>query len=168
MRILVFSDTHGNTNTMYNIISQNRTKCELVIHLGDCFTDIDCIRNDFPYIAFLGVKGNCDLFSSSLYPISHTFTLEGLKFFITHGHSQRVDTGFELLRQQARNENANIAIFGHTHVALVKEFEDITVFNPGSLTRARDSKGNSYGIIDISNKKAKFSIIRTESEKNDI
>ena len=48
MKILVFSDTHGKTNKMYEIISKNKLTTDLVIHLGDNYKDIDSIRNFFP------------------------------------------------------------------------------------------------------------------------
>ena len=59
---------------------------------------------------------------------------------------------------QAKRERADIALFGHTHVGLLKEINGITVFNPGSLERPRDSSGGSYGIITIKNEKVNFEI----------
>ena len=86
MKILVFSDTHRKTEPMANIIRKNLGKVDLVIHLGDNYTDLAEIRDDFPQVAFLGVCGNCDLFVSDKYPVYDTVSLEGHKLFFTHGH----------------------------------------------------------------------------------
>lgn len=159
MKILVFSDTHGAKDTMHDIISQNRASTDLVIHLGDCCRDIADVRNDFPQIAFLGVRGNCDFYPSDNYPQSHRVTLESHTFFITHGHMQAIKThGHSLLVAQAKREGADIALFGHTHVGLLKEITGVTIFNPGSLERPRDSSGGSYGIITIKDTKVDFEI----------
>lgn len=41
MKILVFSDTHRKTEPMANIIRKNLGKVDLVIHLGDNYTDFE-------------------------------------------------------------------------------------------------------------------------------
>lgn len=80
MKILVFSDTHGRTDKMYDIISRKKS-AELVIHLGDCCSDLESVRGSFPEKAFLGVRGNCDFFRTEDYPEFRTVTLEGPHIF---------------------------------------------------------------------------------------
>ena len=159
MKILVFSDTHGYTAQMYEIISRKRTDTDLVIHLGDNFRDVEEISRNFPTIAFLGVRGNCDLFANDDYPQFRTFTYDGHKFFLTHGHMQAVKKGeYSLLAVEAKKNGCDIALFGHTHVAVIAEVCGITVFNPGSISNPRDFTGGTYGIITINNGKATFDI----------
>lgn len=160
MRILVFSDTHGNTDTMHDIISRNRLNCDIVIHLGDHYRDIDEVSRDFPQIAFLGVRGNCDFIADDRYKQSHTFTVEGCTFFLTHGHMQDVKRSRALLAVEAKRERASVALFGHTHKGLLEKCGDVTVFNPGSLENPRDFCGGSYGVITVKDGKCDFEIIK--------
>ena len=81
MKILVFSDTHGNVEAMHEVISRHRYDADLVIHLGDHFKDLQSIMLDFPMIAYLGVLGNCD-FSF----VSHNAKYEGTFTEIGRAH----------------------------------------------------------------------------------
>lgn len=77
MKILIFSDTHGNTADPIEII---RTEPEVnaIIHAGDFEKDANIIRNVFPNIPMYSVPGNCDTFSSS--PEDLIITLEEKKY----------------------------------------------------------------------------------------
>lgn len=160
MKILVFSDTHGRTDKMYDIISRKKSS-ELVIHLGDCCSDLESVRGSFPEKAFLGVRGNCDFFRTEDYPEFRTVTLEGHTFFMSHGHMYGVKgaSSFDTLAYTAVSKGAQTALFGHTHKSLYKTVGGVTLFNPGSLEEPRDLKGPSYGMITIENGKCVFEII---------
>ena len=159
MKILVFSDTHGYTTKMHEIISRKRANTDLVIHLGDNYRDVDEISRDFPTIAFLGVRGNCDFLANDDYPQFRTFTYDGHKFFLTHGHMQAVKKGeYAYLALEAKKNGCNVALFGHTHVATHTEVNGVTVFNPGSISNPRDFTSGTYGIITITDGKLNFEI----------
>ena len=159
MKILVFSDTHGYTTKMHEIISRKRADTDLVIHLGDHYRDVEEVSRDFPAIAFLGVRGNCDFLVNDNYPQSRTFAYDGHKFFLTHGHMQAVKhDSYALLTLVAKKNGCDVALFGHTHVNTHKEVNGVTVFNPGSISSPRDFTGGTYGIITIENGKIKFEI----------
>jgi len=86
MKILIVSDSHGNTELLKNIVGMNRT-CDLIIHLGDNAYDCDEIKREFPTMALLSVIGNCDLgFSLNNVNTEGSFTAEGRRIFYTHGH----------------------------------------------------------------------------------
>ena len=163
MKILVFSDTHGRTEKMRSVILANKYDAGLVIHLGDCFTDVVEIRNDFPEIAFLGVAGNCDRVFSEDYPFSNSVTLEGTTLFFTHGHQYSVSTSLSALVFAAKSKKASVALFGHTHVPFYEEQSGVMLFNPGSLERPRDGLPGVYGIITLrKNEKPVFEIKRVK------
>ena len=48
MKILVFSDSHGNLNNLKLILTQYREKAEYVIHLGDYDSDVSELITFFP------------------------------------------------------------------------------------------------------------------------
>lgn len=159
MKILVFSDTHGYTAQMHEIINRKQAGTDLVIHLGDNYRDIDTVSRDFPTVAFLGVRGNCDFIANDDYPLWRTFTYDGHKFFITHGHMQAVKhSSYELLCAEAKKNGCDAVLFGHTHIGTHKEINGIKVFNPGSLSNPRDFTAGTYGIITIKDGKLHFEI----------
>lgn len=166
MKILVFSDTHGSTYKMHEIISRKRAVADLVIHLGDNTRDLDEVSRDFPTIAFLGVRGNCDFaVREDDYPSFRTFTYDGHKFFITHGHMQGVKSKqYALLALEAKKNGCDVALFGHTHIGVHTEINGVTVFNPGSISSPRDFTGGTYGIVTIEKSKLTFEIIDTGKE----
>lgn len=159
MRIIVVSDSHGDVDLLHDIVSRNRGNCDLVIHLGDNLKDINEVMRDFPMIAKLGVLGNCDFASMYLDArIEGTFSVEGKRIFYTHGHKYNVGFGIEYLVSNAKFNNCNIALYGHTHVAVCEECNGVLVINPGSISRPRDGSGGTYAIIDINDGKVYYSI----------
>ena len=111
--IVVFSDSHGNSARMRDII--DGTGADVVIHLGDGANDIESIeKTDRRRRLYIYVRGNCDFFSSDL-PYTREFTLLGRKFLIMHGHTAGVKHGTAALEAIASDRGADIVMYGHTH-----------------------------------------------------
>ena len=166
MKIFVFSDSHGSIGKMQDIISRSRMTADLVIHLGDNVSDIQEIRNMYPQIAFLYVKGNCDAFGlASGAPVEYSVTLENKRFDLTHGHLKGVKSGelFGLEYDAARNKY-DVVLYGHTHIAHFEQKNGVYYFNPGSISRPRDGSGVTYGVIDLTPQNIYFKIIDTEEK----
>lgn len=164
MNILVVSDSHGNTELLKDIISRNRAWCDLVIHLGDNMLDINEVIRDFSNIAHLGVLGNCDF--ASMYSNAKTegsFTAEKRRIFYTHGHKYNVNHGLDLLAFTAKFNKADIALYGHTHVAFCEEINGVLVVNPGSISSPRDGSGGTYAKITIKEDKADCKIVEVNT-----
>lgn len=143
MKILVISDTHGYTSNAEKLIQQNNF--DYCIHLGDTADDCYNLENEFPMQKFIFVRGNNDYYLSddSLFPYERVFTLENIKFFACHGHKYNVKLGTAYLKSKAAKVGADIALFGHTHSAMLDTADSVTLMNPGTFF--------TYGIIDISN-----------------
>lgn len=142
MRILVVSDSHGNVlNLRQALLSQ--PKAEVVIHLGDGEYDLAALKSSYPNKTFLQVCGNCD-FGSSL-PESASFTVDDKKIFYTHGHNYGVKSGLYTVVCAAREQKADILLYGHTHAAVTDYDDGLYIMNPGSLNGYKPS----YGTIDI-------------------
>ena len=58
MKILVFSDSHGNTDHMLTAVE--REKPDRIFHLGDGWDDAQTLHRMFPDIPLEQVPGNCD------------------------------------------------------------------------------------------------------------
>ena len=156
MRIVVISDSHGHGSVVDKIIRREKD-AEAIIFLGDVTRDIEDFIYEYDDKKFYIVSGNCDFLSD--YPYTMTAELGGAKVFITHGHTLGVKGGIGGLLQAAKQQQCQIALYGHTHVSDVKYVDGIHVINPGSCARSRDG-GNSYAIIDIRDNGILPSIIR--------
>ena len=66
----------------------------------------------------------------------------------SHGHLLQVKYGLQTLKRYAREQNADVMLFGHTHVAYTEYEDSLYIMNPGSISQPRRGRP-SYGIIDI-------------------
>ncbi len=141
MKILVFSDSHGEMKYMQEAVQTE--KPDLIFHLGDHIRDADRLADECASVPVIRVAGNCDRLSFGQEILLHE--CGGIRFYLTHGHRQGVKTGLMRLTYSAMEADAQIALFGHTHVPLCKEMGGITLFNPGSC----GGYGATYGVIEI-------------------
>ncbi len=143
MKAAVFSDTHGSTALMIEAI--RRTRPDIVIHLGDCERDTECIRLEFPDIPLYNVCGNCDYVHTA--PDEDIVPMGPVKAFITHGHLYDVKyRGADRLVYAAQEKGAQIAMYGHTHKALNIEVGGVKVINPGTAGKGREL---TYAVVEV-------------------
>ncbi|AYD39594.1 metallophosphoesterase [Clostridium fermenticellae] len=154
MNIGVVSDTHRYTPSIEKVIDKIQD-VDLLIHLGDNIEDVDNI-SQFYNGRIINVKGNCD-FKTDM-PSEKIEIIDDKKFFITHGHRYDVKYDISRLKYRAFELNADIVLFGHTHISFVAFEDGIWFINPGSPSLARDGF-NSIAIINIENGKISPGII---------
>lgn len=142
MRILVTSDTHGDSASLRRAVL-SQPKADIVIHLGDGGDDVERVRSSFPERTFLQVRGNCDW--GSALPQTGEFEAGGKKIFYTHGHMYGVKSGDYTIISEARSRGADILLFGHTHQPREGYEDGLYIMNPGRLSGWEPT----YGIIDI-------------------
>lgn len=145
MKLLVVSDTHGDTYSLKSAINA-RPDAEVVIHCGDGNSEFEKFKSLYPEKHFIGVRGNCDFCSSA--SNIETITLEGKKIFVTHGHLYNAKYGLFSLVCAAREAKADLLLFGHTHNALEDYDDGLYIVNPGSC----HGLGASYAYIDVTEK----------------
>ncbi len=145
MKILIFSDTHGDVTRMERAIRAH-SQAEIIIHCGDGERDIEYMKNVFPNKAFYNVCGNCDWCSS----LDKRLTLKvlGKKIFVTHGHLYNAKMGIQNLIYAAREEKADVLLYGHTHIPMNEYDDGLYIMNPGSC----HGYGATYGVMDITEK----------------
>ena len=84
---------------MVRAIRQQRP--DAVFHLGDCERDTQRLEKEFPDLPLYRVCGNCD--REPVNPEVLQLTLDGVKFFLTHGHRYSVKYTLDaLLRSEER------------------------------------------------------------------
>lgn len=146
MRLLVVSDTHNDSHTLYDLVTSKSGKFDVLLHLGDGADDVEELRYIYPMLDIYFVSGNCDGLCRAAG--SAVIELEGVKIFMTHGHLFGVNYSLDSLYTKAREEGASLALFGHTHHQLCRFEHNVTVLNPGSLCRPRDGR-RGYAEIEI-------------------
>ncbi len=145
MRILVLSDIHGNTRGMMKAVNA-QPKAEVIIFCGDGDEQFQFLKNTLKDKMVVGVKGNCDF--GSVLPSKEVLRICGKTIFVTHGHLYNAKLTMYNLVCAAREEKADILLFGHTHNALTDYNEGLYIMNPGSCS----GYYASYGYIDITDK----------------
>ncbi|HEX2945973.1 MAG TPA: metallophosphoesterase [Clostridia bacterium] len=151
MRILVISDTHGDTDKAEEAIKSHK-EVNMIIHLGDYFRDAQKLSGMFPDIPIEYIYGNSDFMVENV-PSEKLLEVCGKRIFITHGHRYSVKWDYGRLYKKAEELKADMILFGHTHVPEIIEKDDFFLLNPGSTSDPRDESDESYAIIDIVNNK---------------
>lgn len=151
-KILVVADSHGAGHTLCRIAGQEGD-ADAMIFLGDGLRDLEFMQALYPDLWVYSVRGNCDY--SAYEPAEGLVSFEGVLFFYTHGNAYSVEYTLHDLAETARARGADVALFGHTHIALCEEVGGVTLFNPGSLLRPRRGEA-SYGVITVEDGKASF------------
>ncbi len=131
---------------MYRIFERN-TDAELFIFLGDGERELDDIKSVYPNKKILSVSGNCDFASTA--PYVGLTVAGGKRIMFLHGHSHGVKHGLEAVIRLARENQADILLFGHTHKRYYSYEDGLHILNPGSASQPRDWKRPSYAFIDI-------------------
>lgn len=149
MRLLVLSDSHSKLSFMRQCIK--RVEPDVIIHLGDYFEDGEAMKEEFSWIPFYQVPGNCDRYRCPPgQPEILIETIDGVTLYMTHGHRHNVKLYLGALLEDARKCHGDIALYGHTHEAdCTLEEDGLWVLNPGSCGYG----GGSAGLIDTRNGK---------------
>ena len=145
-KILVLSDTHGDSAALRRCLNQEQD-ADALIFLGDGVREVDGalahLRRRLP--AYI-VSGNCDY--GSYYPAEGLAAFEGVLVFYAHGHLYGVNASPLGLCRTAMARGADVALFGHTHRPLTMETPGFpSVYNPGSASRPRGPEGPTYGVL---------------------
>lgn len=151
--VLIFSDSHGAKSALRRVIAAH-PKAMHILFCGDGVSDILQIEEEFPNRIFVSVRGNCDGLRCFLdAPCERLFSLGGLRIFLIHGHLYGVKGGYGAAAAQALKENADILIFGHTHIPYEGYLEGkekrVHLFNPGSIGKSSGDGAHSYGVLTI-------------------
>lgn len=149
MKILILSDSHSSLSFMRQAIAM---LCpDGVVHLGDYYQDGLAMAREHPGLRFYQVAGNCDAFDFT--PGQDQILscpIDGVQFYLTHGHRHGVKAGLGRLLAAARDSAAAIVLYGHTHHADCHQEEDgLWVLNPGSC----NGYGGSVGLVELENQK---------------
>ncbi len=135
MKVLIVSDTHGRNRCLIDTI--NRVgPIDLLIHLGDFENGEEYIKSMITCPIEL-VSGNNDFFNGL--PKDKLIQIGKYKVLLTHGHRYGVNFSTGAIIETAKRVQADIVMFGHTHVPLIDLSGSVWTINPGSLALPRQS-----------------------------
>ncbi len=158
MKILVFSDSHGDVRTMVSVCEHE--KPGLIMHLGDHYADAEQLSYEYTKAEIVKVPGNTDF--GVLHSSTKMHEVCGKRIMLTHGHAFDVKSGdYAWLLQAGKERSADIILFGHTHVPYMDEEDGVMLMNPGRIGR-NDARRliPTYIVIDLSNADIKAELRR--------
>jgi putative phosphoesterase len=124
MLIGLISDTHG---LVRPDVHRALAGVELILHAGDVGGHE--ILDELALIAPVqAVLGNTDSPFELRLPLALELTLGGLRVHISHGH----ELGRPKPRQLADAYDADVIVYGHTHVQMIERVGNSVVINPGA------------------------------------
>lgn len=158
-KILVLSDTHipRSAHDMPMEVYDAIAGVDMILHAGD-FVEKDVLDKLKSLRQTIAVVGNMD--SPALHHIlnqKEVIEVEGVKIGMIHGYGAPVQLQ-EIVKGEFKNVDA--IVFGHSHSALNIVEDGILFFNPGSPTDKIFASSNSYGILEVNDKKIEGHIIK--------
>lgn len=165
LKIGVISDTHNFVNEK---IIETLKACDIILHAGD-IGDAKVIKSLLectPHV--FCVRGNNDVKEkwpqediNELETIPENIELQfnNQKLAVTHGHQYyKVEVRHDKLRDQF--PNADIIIYGHSHIITCDQVEKPWVINPGAGGKTRTKGGASCMMMSYQNNSWNIRTIR--------
>ena len=158
MKVVVFSDAHGNKEAIKRLLEFN-PDADYVISLGDSELKHSFLLD----LDIVAIKGN--------YPRDGGFVfesileLEGKRLFLTHGHKYGVSTDMRKLLAKGMETEVDLVLYGHTHIPRFDNVAGVFYINPGSIVSPRSEHAPSYLILNIERDKETTYMFR-ESQTN--
>ncbi len=160
--LLILSDSHGHPASVSESI--RRTNPDGILFAGDGLRDFSRMELPCPLWA---VQGNCDFLMSPLIiggnlqdpPLEELLMFDGIRILLMHGHRYGVKSGLSVAVAHAAHREADILIFGHTHLPTERRLipgteegmaltKPLILFNPGSIG---DSTSATFGTLTLRN-----------------
>ena len=145
MWVGVLSDSHGDIGRVEQAVKA-MGKVDMVIHAGDFYQDALYLASRAG-VEVHGVVGNCD--RSVPGPYEEVLELCGHRIYLTHGHLYGVKQGLMRLTYRVREVEAEMVIFGHTHIPQNEEVDGIHYLNPGSVAWPRIPGQYLYALMRL-------------------
>jgi len=139
VRAGLLSDTHGRLDGALWKLFEG---VDLILHAGDV-GNFDLLRELETIAPVRAIRGNMDPYHSQ-YPEIVTTNVGGLTVHVRH----KVDTRQTMLEFFTRRVEADIVLFGHTHMPFLKRVRNTLFVNPGSASRPRTGP-NSAGLLVV-------------------
>ncbi|TDV40761.1 hypothetical protein CLV71_122152 [Actinophytocola oryzae] len=149
MRVVVLADTHAprRWKSCPPRVAEHLAKADVILHAGDVcvpevltelaeFAQVHVVagNNDGPDVVAWGAPGTVEL------------DLAGLKVGMIHDSGQKDGRG---ARMRRLFPEADLVVYGHSHIPMDLTEAGLHIFNPGSPTDRRRQPHGTIGELDI-------------------
>jgi uncharacterized protein len=142
MKLIIVSDSHGSESEIAGIYQAYKGEVDGFVHCGDS----ELKSSHQAMEGYLAVRGNCDMDPS--YPEVLTEDFPDTKILATHGHLYNVKMTLMNLHYLAKENQADMVFFGHSHQLGAEQIEDVLYVNPGSILLPRGRKDRTYALVE--------------------
>jgi putative phosphoesterase len=147
----LISDTHG---LLRPEVHAAFAGVELILHAGDVCGDE--ILDELELIAPVrAVYGNNDAPWDPRLAAAINDTFEGVRVHVSHGH----EVGKVTPANIAAAYDADVVVYGHTHVQKVTRVDGRIIVNPGAAGPRRFNLEASVALLTVKNGKSKVEIV---------
>jgi putative phosphoesterase len=149
MRVIVLSDTHAprRWRSCPPRVAGQLRGADLILHAGDvCIAPV--LAELAQYAPVTAVLGNNDGRDVADWGAAETaaLTLDGLRVAMLHDSGPAAG---RLARMRRRFPEADLVVFGHSHIPLDESGHGLRIFNPGSPTDRRRQPHGTIGVLRI-------------------
>ena len=149
MRVVVLSDTHAprRWKSCPPKVAEHLRDADVILHAGDV-----CVPSVLDELAAYApvhvVSGNNDGPDVAAWGAPETLELEldGLRIAMIHDSGHKVG---RTARMHRRFPDADLVVFGHSHIPLDQTGDGVRIFNPGSPTDRRSQPHGTIGLLNI-------------------
>lgn len=149
MHVVALSDTHAPRfwKSCPPAVARQLQSADLILHAGDvCVPSVlDELRTFAPVRAVLGNNDGPEVAAWGA-PHTDEFEIDGLRVAMIHDSGPRPG---RLPRLRKRFPDAELVVFGHSHIPLDESADGFRILNPGSPTDKRRQPHATLLVLDI-------------------
>ena len=149
MRVVVLADTHAprRWKSCPAVLAGWLRQADSILHAGDVCTAalLEELAQYAPVRAVVGNNDGPDVAAWGALPALET-ELAGLRVAMIHDSGAA--TG-RLRRMRTAFPDAELVVFGHSHIPLDRSDGGFRIFNPGSPTDRRRQPHGTFGVLQI-------------------
>lgn len=154
--LIIISDTHR--GVLPDQLEDDIKKCDIIIHAGD-FTGVDYYYYLLSFGKEIhGVVGNGDRDDLvRLLPVKKRFNVEDVSFALMHGWGAPFGIRKRIMKEF--ENDWDILVYGHTHMAYDAYKNGKLILNPGSPTDKRFAPYFSYIKMSIDKNNVDYELV---------
>ena len=153
MQLVAVADVHGNEDALRRVLQAESARH--ILCLGDGVREYEILQAEFPDRVFHIVCGNCDWQGG--YPTVGIDTFGGKRVVFLHGHTKWVKRTLEPALALAREHEADLLLFGHTHCFCAQQDGAVLACNPGSL-----GYNGTYAVLSWNEAGGEITVLKKE------
>ena len=149
MIVVVLADTHAprRWKALPEPLRDPLAQADVILHAGDVCTP-DVLDELAAFAPVHVVLGNNDGPAVQAWGAPQTLELDlgGVRVAMIHDSGPTAGRG---RRMRRRFPDADVVVFGHSHIPMDLDEGGVRLFNPGSPTDRRRQPHGSYGVLEI-------------------